>query len=94
MLVTRVHTDSGSHIEPPLDQAWDEPTKLTWHAASVTHDTGINITIHDAEQGFYNLAVGSSSISPLDYRSAWDFLIGVHTGAEQVNLLVANEHDN
>ncbi|MFF3998538.1 hypothetical protein ACFYX8_35180 [Streptomyces cyaneofuscatus] len=91
MIVTRVHETGGSHIEPPLDQAWDDLTKLTWKAAVVTLDTGLDIAATEAEyfsngvrqQGFYNIAVGSSSTGPLDFRSTWDYLNGVSTGATQ-----------
>ncbi|MFE9398631.1 hypothetical protein [Streptomyces flavidovirens] len=91
MNVTRVRTEGGSHIEPPLDPAWSELTRLAWHAAVVTHDTGLRIAIHpgrykvngESVPGFYNLVVGSSSSGPHTFRSAWDYLNGVDTGARQ-----------
>ncbi|MCX4605493.1 hypothetical protein OG402_34050 [Streptomyces anulatus] len=93
MIVTQVHEASGSHIEPPLDQAWDELTKLTWKAAVVTLDTGLDVAITEAHyftngvrnQGFYNAVVGHSSIGPLNFRSTWDYLSGVSTGATQAS---------
>lgn len=91
MIVTRVDEASGSHIEPPLDQAWDNLTKLTWKAAVVTLDTGLGINVKEANystngvrnNGFYNTIVGHSSMGPLDFRSTWDYLNGVSTGATQ-----------
>ncbi|MFH9579118.1 hypothetical protein ACH4MO_14105 [Streptomyces globisporus] len=91
MIVTRVHKAHSGHIEPPLNQAWDQLTKLTWKAAVVTLDTGLDITVTEAEyytngvrnQGFYNVVVGHSSTGPLNFRSTWDYLNGVSTGATQ-----------
>lgn len=93
--VTRVHTGQGSHIEPPLDQDWDEATKLAWQAAVVAHDTGLRIRVHDeafvtsngdAVPGTYSINVGLSSCSALPYRKAWTYLNGVSTGAQQAKL--------
>ncbi|MFF6847127.1 hypothetical protein [Streptomyces antimycoticus] len=89
--VTRIHDATGSHIEPPLDPAWDDDTKLAWHAAVIAHDTGIIIDVRDSEytidgkpvHGYYDLIVGSSSIGPLSFWPAWDYLNGVSTGATQ-----------
>jgi len=91
MIVTRVHEAGGSHIEPPLDQAWDELTRLTRKAAAVTLDTGLDIAVTEAkyfsngvrQQGFYNTVVGSSSTGPCSFRSTWDYLNGVSIGATQ-----------
>lgn len=89
MNVTRIKTPTGSHIEPPLDQDWDDHTKLTWHAAVISHDTGIRIAVHPGmytvddqpKPGYYNLVVGSSSSGPHTFHSAWAYLNGVCAGA-------------
>lgn len=89
MNITRVHDAKGSHIEPPLDPAWDDLAMLTWKAAVVAHDTGITINVcpgnyeidGEALSGYYNVVVGSTSLGPLNYRSVWDYLSGVTTGA-------------
>lgn len=38
MIVQRVTTETGSHIEPPLDQDASDLDKLRWLAAVVEHD--------------------------------------------------------
>lgn len=43
--VARVHTANGSYVEPPLQQEWDQATKLAWHASVVAYDTGLDITV-------------------------------------------------
>ncbi|WP_097982796.1 hypothetical protein [Streptomyces sp. f150] len=91
MIVTRVDEAGGSHIEPPLDQAWADLTKLAWKVAVVTLDTRLDIAVTEAkyfsngarQQGFYNIVVGFSITGPLDFRSTWDYLNGVSTGATQ-----------
>lgn len=83
MIVSRVHTDGGSHIEPPLNQAWDDYTKLQWHAAVVAHDTGLTIRIHKQfRRGQYGVQiVGYSGAGSFDFRSAWVYISGVDAGA-------------
>lgn len=91
MNVTRISTPRSSRIEPALEQGWDEFTKLTWKAAAVAHDTGIRIEVHRSQytadgvsmSGYYDLAIGSSITGPRSFSTAWDYLNGVATGAEQ-----------
>jgi hypothetical protein len=88
--VTRVHTDTGSHLEPPLEQGWDEAARLAWRAAVSSHDTGVSVQV-DADTleeqrgarrkwhivpGMYNLTIGPASYGPMPYGSAWTFLNG------------------
>lgn len=92
--VIRINTTHGSHIEPPLDPDWTDLTKLQWHAAVVTYDTGIPIRISDGAYkvqsgdqwvdvpGHYSINVGSGCRSALDYRDAWIYLSGVSAGYE------------
>ncbi|MDG3012398.1 hypothetical protein G4X40_19850 [Rhodococcus sp. D2-41] len=35
------------------------------------------------QRGYWSILVGTSSCGPFDYRSAWTYLTGVATGAEQ-----------
>jgi ABC-type Fe3+ transport system substrate-binding protein len=91
VIVTRVHDANGSHIEPPLDQAWDDLTKLTWHAAVVTHETGLAIRVDQFERGSYGLAIGGTGLSERDFHSAWDYLNGVSTGATEAQRLIREE---
>lgn len=101
MNVTRVNTDHGSHIEPPLDEAWDDYTKLRWHAAVVAHDTGLTIEVREGGlsrlvddewqpvPGQYGVNVGRNSGGAYSYDTAWTFLVGVHIGAQE-----AQRHTN
>ncbi|WP_275558514.1 hypothetical protein [Streptomyces sp. 5-6(2022)] len=96
--VTRIHDATGSHIEPPLDPAWSDLNKLRWHAAVTAHDTGIAATVQDATYtidgkpvpGHYDIIVGASSIGPFDFRSAWDYLNGVSTGATAASVIITD----
>lgn len=91
MNVSRIRTTSGSRIEPAFEEGWDELTKLTWKAAVVTHDIGIHVevcrsryTVEGAEvSGSYDVRIGSSIAGPHTFTSAWDYLSGVATGAQQ-----------
>lgn len=95
MTVTRVHTATGSHIDPPLDQDWDDLMKLRWQAAVVTADTGLAVRVSPAhlqyratrwspwriQSGVYDVHVGSSSCGAMRYAEAWSYLNGVAAGA-------------
>jgi len=78
--VTRVKTSSGSHIEPPLDEAWSDAQKLAWHAAVVAADTGLTITVH---QDGHLFSVGEPGLgrTGTPYREAWTLLNGINAGA-------------
>lgn len=93
--VTRIaHEGGGSHVEPPLDQAWDELTKLRWHAEVVAVDTGKRCEVRGAKYriddrlqvGFFNVhyrgKCGVAVQGPMDFRSAWDWLNGFAAGAK------------
>ena len=94
MTVVMVPDKHGAHPEPPLDDRWDDLTKLRWNAALIEHQTGIRVVVstgghqtlrHGAwvdEPGRYSLQVGGSSISSFDFRGAWDVMIGVELGAQ------------
>ena len=87
IVVRRIHTDTGSHIEPPLDEHASEFDRLRWHAAVVEHDTGIHVAVNQQPKGslwersLFGFNVGGSSIAAYDFRSAWTFLTGVRVGA-------------
>lgn len=83
MRVHRITTEHGSHIEPPLDPTWPAATKLRWHAAIVTLDTGLNIRITEYQPGQYNLTVGRTGTGPFTYDDAWTYLNGIDTGASE-----------
>lgn len=92
MIVRRVQNPTGDHIEPPLDETWDDLTKLHWQAAVVAHDTGLTVHVGDGAlrvaggapiPGWYTLSVGHTSTSPLTFGTAWAYLNGVSVGAQE-----------
>lgn len=91
MTVRRIQDGIHSRVEPPLDHAWDELTRLRWHAAVVEHDTGVPVSVTDAAywindepvDGLYAVNVGWSSNAPYTADEAWVFLSGVSVGADQ-----------
>lgn len=101
MQITRVRDATGSHIEPELDESWDETRKLQWNAAVVSHDTGLTIAVHPHKdhQGhaLYGLGIGDphkggmTSISAGSYDDAWTFLGAVSTGVQA--LLRLQQHE-
>lgn len=100
MNVTRIATPTGSHIEPPLDQSWDNLTKLHWQAAVVMEDTGhaVDIEVDEADystrilgiwvrnRGYYDIVSGTGESGPHDFRSAWTYLNGLRAGINAMRL--------
>ena len=94
MNVERIHTDTGSHIEPPLDPSWSEQEKIEWQAAVVRADTGLSINVKPArfsrngihQRGYFDVAYQAPGISgshgPMTYEATWTFLNGVSLGAD------------
>lgn len=95
--VTRVETDHGSNVEPPLNPAWNDERKLAWHAAVTAYDSGVSVRVfagasqiqHGGEwvdvPDSYSLTIGgSSSHSSYSFQRAWAFLNGVDAGAGAV----------
>jgi hypothetical protein len=94
MKVARIETENGSHIEPPLDQTWDNLTKLRWHAAVVMEDTGylVDIEIEESDystrtlgvwvrnRGYYDIRIAGTVSGPHSFDGAWDYLTGVSAG--------------
>lgn len=93
MKVGRIHTESGSHIEPPFDPTWDELTKLQWQAAVTSVDCGgLRIKVHPNAfrekingewrdvPGYYSLQLDHSSVGSLGYRTTWSYLNGISIG--------------
>lgn len=105
MNVHLVHTSTGSHIEPPLDQTWPDVKKLMWQAAVVRHDTGLDFTIAPASikvggrevQDTWDLHArtpsGGYAIFPLGgYLEAWSDLNAIRCGAELARAQEATTH--
>jgi hypothetical protein len=94
MIVQRIHTDHGSHIEPPFNPHWTNLQKLQWQAAVISADSGLPVTVDLSDTrrktlfgwrripGRYAVHVDGTGISPLTFDSAWDYMNGVLAGAE------------
>lgn len=87
MKVRRVHTENGSHIEPPFDPDWPYLEQLEWHAAVVREDCpGLHVAVTSLRPerywipGTYNVQVGSSCIGPQSFNDVITFLTGVSIG--------------
>lgn len=88
--VQRVHTERGSHIEPPLHQDWDHLTKLRWHLAVVLHDADLppdaiqivpgDYRINGRPQESYNLMCPGWTASTGDFHDAWSRINGIADG--------------
>ena len=93
MSVERIHTERGSHIEPPLEQDWDNLTKLRWRLAVVLHDAGLPDDAMRVEPADYRIngvpqeaygVIGAGGISgAIGYHSTWTFLNGVSYGLRE-----------
>lgn len=89
MRVTRVHTEHGSHIEPPIDQSWPDLKRLQWQAGVASLGTGITITVTMAkywvggvrQYGHYNVSAPGSTSGPHTYAQASDWLLAMVDGA-------------
>lgn len=99
MIVTRVHTDHGSHIEPPLNPEWSLLRKLEWAAAVGTADSGLEITVSHSrywvdrvlQRDVFNLGIDGAVSGPHTYQQAWAWIHGVTAGAQAVRKAYAAE---
>lgn len=88
MNVRRVQDDRGSHIEPPINEEWDDLTTLRWLAGVVHADTGLDIRVNSGglivdgvpQDDCFNIVLGSSSASAFAFDSAWTYISGVSAG--------------
>lgn len=99
MIVTRVHTESGSHIEPPLNSEWSLLCKLKWKAAVGTADSGIEIAVSHSSywadrirmRDVFNLDIDGTVSGPHTYQQACDWISGATVGAQAVREAYAAE---
>jgi hypothetical protein len=81
--VRRVHTEQGSHIEPPLDNVWSPLEKLHWVAAVVNHDHGFALSVSlqgDSDHDVYQITGPRAAYGGGDFDWAWDTLSGISIG--------------
>lgn len=92
MKVQRIQTETGSHIDPPLQEWWGNEAQLEWKAAVASVDTGLPVSIRYGEYrrgrfkvpGIkYCVVVGYSGTSPKTFSDAWTYINGVVAGAQQ-----------
>jgi ABC-type Fe3+ transport system substrate-binding protein len=86
----RVSSDSGSYVDPPLNQRWDDLTKLRWHASVVRVDNGSEIDIDVSvaaysvgrirQRGYYTINTRGSAHGPCTYHAAWSYISGIDCG--------------
>jgi len=79
MKVERVEDETGSHIEPPLDQKSSPLEKLRWHAAVLEADTGALIGIAQNEHGF-GIGGDGWGVGPMTFDQCWTFINGYALG--------------
>jgi hypothetical protein len=79
----------GSAVEPPLDPSWDDRTKLAWHAAVTSCDTGHSVRVEVLPGRFrdsYRLSYGGDAVvgqvSPLSFIEAWSVVSGIAIGVD------------
>lgn len=90
--VRRVATNSGSHIEPGLDNKWPDIDQLRWKAAVVAWDSD-TIHVEHADlrwngipvKGYYSIQFGASAIGPVSFKEAWSMMSGIGIGYEANN---------
>lgn len=87
--VTRIETERGSHIEPPLDPKWSDLEKLRWHASVSALDGGIDVKVHVTSSGSYSVQVGMSSAQGCGFYDAWTYIAAATVGAQAARERVA-----
>jgi len=89
--VRRVYASTGSHIEPPLEDAWGDLQKLRWKAAVTQVDCGVAVTVNNADYTVagkvcpaFVVGVEGASSGPHSMGTAWSVINGIMYGAEAV----------
>lgn len=84
MVVERIAGVRGSHIEPPLDQAWSNLEKLRWQAGVVLVDSGVSVDVGLApgRRAMYSLSGDCWTVGHFDFHACWLYLNGVEKGAK------------
>lgn len=88
----RIHTERGSHIEPPLDQDWTALEKLRWHLSVALHDAEqpddlmdvreADYRINGVRQEAYDVTGPSGSCGALGFHETWVLIHGIGYGLE------------
>ncbi|HEX2244280.1 MAG TPA: hypothetical protein VHK27_13730 [Gammaproteobacteria bacterium] len=82
--VRRIPTDTGSYIEPPLEQDYSDDEKIAWHAAVIALDTGATIRVFahfENHRRSYSIMIpGHYSGSSRGFQQIWEWLNGFDIG--------------
>lgn len=86
--------DREGHVQPPLDQGWDDLTKLRWRAGLLLADTGIFATIttncysepdwrgrQRFRKDLFGITIGNVGHVAFTLDEGWTFFNGVEEGA-------------
>lgn len=88
MDVVRVRDDTGSHIEPPLDDHWSEEDQVRWMAGVTAHDTGheVRLNVQPSRSLFgptlYGYNLGPSAGGSYTHREIGVLLTGFGLGIQ------------
>ena len=96
--VRRVKHPGGSHIDPPLDEAWTDFDKLRWLAGVVLVDSGLYVRItlwsHPQQYSLSGETPGRCwSYSDGDFYQTWRTLGDLSMGAQLVRDHDANKEE-
>ncbi|MET8648490.1 hypothetical protein [Nocardia aurea] len=87
--VRRVDEGHASYIDPELEQGWPDLWKLRWHAAVVSSEIGIWITVSENPKrpGWFGMGYRAGDTSTGTSQSytfdrLWDRIVGMATGFE------------
>jgi hypothetical protein len=99
--VHRIHTERGSHIEPPLNEAWSNLEKLRWNLAVALHDAGQPINLMDVResdyrvngvpQEAYDVTSSFGTSGAIGFHSTWTFINGLGFGLSAAARMEANQ---
>jgi len=83
VLRVNVTKNPDGSYNPAYDVNWPPHLEVQWSAGVTACETGLRIHVIDLDEDRYAVHVGSSGQSPMDLASAYAFLDGVRTGAQE-----------
>lgn len=69
--------------DPPLDEGWDELTRLRWRAGLLHFDTGLDVKVKaevPAKHGYGVSLPRSGTLRDLTFQDAWMYMAGLLFG--------------
>lgn len=99
--VHRVHTERGSHIEPPLNEDWSNLDKLRWSLAVSLHDAGQPLDLMDVResdyringvpQEAYDVTGPDGSSGATGFHATWTLISGIGYGLRTARQITEGE---